>query len=255
MNPGLVSVTFRQLSPERIAELCVKTGLKTIEWGGDIHVPPGDAAVASRVGEMTRASGLSIAAYGSYYRLAATEGPAFGDVLASAVALGAPAIRVWAGRRGSADTDGAGRRAVADDALRCADLAGSKGISLCYEFHDGTLTDTTESAVELLAETGHPFIRTLWQPPHGKTLEECVASLRALMPRLHHIHVFHWWPDPARRCALADGRTRWERYVAELKTSSKDADLLLEFVRDNEPVALEEDAQTLRGILTDSRRK
>lgn len=252
MNPGLVSVTFRQLSPERILGLCVKTGLKTIEWGGDIHVPPGDAAVASRVGEMTRASGLSVAAYGSYYRLASAEGPGFGDVLASAVALGAPAIRVWAGRKGSADTDKPVRLAVADDALRCADLAGAKGIALCYEFHDGTLTDTTESAVELLAETDHPFIRTLWQPPHRKTLEECLASLRALMPRLHHIHVFHWWPDPAHRCALDEGRTRWEAYVAELKTSSKDADLLLEFVRDNEPSALEEDARTLRDILTES---
>lgn len=252
MKPGLVSVTFRRLSPERIVELCAKTGLQTIEWGGDIHVPPGDAAVASHVGEMTRASGLSIAAYGSYYRLGSAEGPAFADVLASAVALGAPAIRVWAGSCGSADTDKPGRRAVADDALRCADLAGSKGISLCYEFHDGTLTDTTESAVELLAETGHPFIRTLWQPPHGKTLEEYLASLRALMPRLHHIHVFHWWPDPAHRCALADGRQRWEAYVAELRAVSKDVDLLLEFVRDDEPAALEEDAKTLRGILRDS---
>ncbi len=252
MKTGLVSVTFRQLSPEKIVGLCVKTSLQTIEWGGDIHVPPGDAAVASSVGEMTRASGLSIAAYGSYYRLAATDGPAFGDVLASAVALGAPAIRVWPGKLGSADTDRAGRRAVADDALRCADLAGAKGIALCYEFHDGTLTDTTESAVELLAETGHPFIRTLWQPPHGKTLEECVASLRALMSRLHHIHAFHWWPDPAHRCALADGRPRWERYVAELKSSSKDADLLLEFVRDNEPSSLAEDAQTLREIVAES---
>lgn len=251
MRPGLVSITFRQLPPERIVELCVKTGLKTIEWGGDVHVPPGDALVASRVGEMTRTSGLTVAAYGSYYRLAVGEGSAFAGVLASAVELGAPAIRVWAGGRGSADTDRAGRRAVADDALRCADLAGAKGISLCYEFHGGTLTDTTESAVELLAETGHPFIRTLWQPPHGKSQEECLTSLRALMPRLHHLHVFHWWPDPGNRCALAEGRSRWERYVAELKASSKDVDLLLEFVRGDEPAALEEDAQALRGILGD----
>ena len=230
-------------------EICAKSGLQTIEWGGDIHVPPGDLRGASHVGEMTREAGLSITAYGSYYRLAASVGASFEDVLSCAEALGAPAIRVWAGNRGSADIDEAGRKAVAADALRCADLAGSKGISLCYEFHDGTLTDTTESALALLAETEHPFVRSLWQPPHGKSLEECLVSLRAIMPRLHHVHVFHWWPEPRCRHPMADGRERWEAYVAELKASSKNVDLLLEFVRDDDPLMLEEDARTLQDIL------
>jgi len=249
MKPGLVSVTFRRLSPEKIVGLCVKTGLRAIEWGGDIHVPPGDARGASHVGEITRAAGLSITAYGSYYRLAASDGFSFEEVLAAAESLGAPAIRVWAGHRGSADTDAAGRKAVAEDALRCADLAGARGISICYEFHDGTLTDTTESALALLADTEHPFIRSLWQPPHGKTLEQCLASLRAMMPRLHHVHVFHWWPDSGQRHALVDGRERWEAYVAELKSGTEDTDLLLEFVRSDDPNILPGDAQTLREIL------
>jgi len=253
MKPGLVSVTFRQLSPESIVDLCVKSGLQTVEWGGDVHVPPGDAGAASRVGEMTREAGLSITAYGSYYRLAVPDGAPFREILSSAVALGAPAIRVWAGNRGSADADEASRKAVADDALRCADLAAERGISICYEFHGGTLTDTTESALALLAETEHPFVRSLWQPPHGLSLEECLASLRCIMPRLHHVHVFHWWPDHAYRHALADGRERWEAYVAELNAASKDADLLLEFVRGDDPLLLEEDARTLADILAGSR--
>ncbi|MFA7344298.1 MAG: sugar phosphate isomerase/epimerase [Terrimicrobiaceae bacterium] len=249
MKPGLVSVTFRQLPPERVVKLCVKSGLQAIEWGGDVHVPPGEPGLASRVGEMTREAGLSIAAYGSYHRLGGPSGPSFGEVLSSAVVLGAPAIRVWAGNRGSAETGKAGWKAVAEDALRCADLAGEKGISICYEFHAGTLTDTTESALALLAETEHPFIRSLWQPPHGKSPEECAASLRAILPRLHHVHVFHWWPDPGHRRTLAEGRGRWEAYVAELRSASKDADLLLEFVRDDDPLVLPDDAQTLRDIL------
>ena len=249
MKPGLVSVTFRQLPPERIVEICAKSGLQAIEWGADIHVPAGDTRVASHVGEITRAAGLSVTAYGSYYRLAASGGTPFEEVLAAAEALGAPAIRVWAGNRGSADTDAAGRKAVAEDAMRCADLAGARRISICYEFHGGTLTDTTESALALLAETEHPFVRSLWQPPHGKPLEECVASLRAMMPRLHHVHVFHWWPDPGHRHALAAGRERWEAYVAELKSCPEDTDLLLEFVRNDDPDILPEDAQTLREIL------
>ena len=43
--PGLVSVTFRKLSPEEIVQLVVSSGLKGIEWGGDIHLPHGILAV------------------------------------------------------------------------------------------------------------------------------------------------------------------------------------------------------------------
>ena len=247
MRPGLVSVSFRQLTPDKILELCKESGLQVLEWGGDVHVPHGDLDAAARVGEATRAAGLSVAAYGSYYRLGVPDGPTFDAVLGSAVALGAPAIRVWAGNRGSAETDAAGRQAVVEDAMRCADLAAEQGIYLCYEFHQGTLADTTSSALELLAATVHPFVRSLWQPPHGESLEDCVASLRAIRPRLHHVHVFHWWPDPAHRHPLADGRERWAAYVAELRGCP--VDLLLEFVRNDDPDLLREDAEALREII------
>jgi sugar phosphate isomerase/epimerase len=248
MRPGLVSVTFRQLTPDKILELCKESRLQVIEWGGDVHVPHGDLDVAARVGEATRAAGLSVAAYGSYYRLGVLDGPTFDEVLRSAVTLGAPAIRVWAGNRGSAETDAAGRQAVVADALRCADLAGEQGVFLCYEFHGNTLTDTTPAALELLAATEHPFVRSLWQPPHGESLEDCVASLRAIRPWLHHVHVFHWWPDPAHRQPLADGRERWAVYVAELW--GHPVDLLLEFVRHDDPGLLREDAGELRELMS-----
>jgi len=41
-RPGLVTVTFRQLSPEQIANAAKKAGLQVLEWGGDVHVPAGD---------------------------------------------------------------------------------------------------------------------------------------------------------------------------------------------------------------------
>jgi len=67
--PGLVSITFRKLSPEQIIELVRKAGLSGIEWGGDIHVPHGDIARAKEVKSMTKEAGLRVAVYGSYYHL------------------------------------------------------------------------------------------------------------------------------------------------------------------------------------------
>ena len=58
--PGLVSISFRSLSPEEIIRIAKAAGLSAIEWGGDVHVPFGEIETARRVGEITRAAGLSI---------------------------------------------------------------------------------------------------------------------------------------------------------------------------------------------------
>src|ERR1700761_6585245 len=105
LTPGLVSITFRKLSPEEVIALCVEAEVRCIEWGGDVHVPPGDVARAREVGHLTREAGLEVAAYGSYYRLGPNEPGSFEAVMASAAALGAPTIRGWAGRKGARETE------------------------------------------------------------------------------------------------------------------------------------------------------
>jgi sugar phosphate isomerase/epimerase len=89
---GLVSITFRALAPHEVVDLVVRAGLKGVEWGGDVHVPHGDEVRAKEVAALTREAGLCCCAYGSYYRLAASEGEglAFERVLASARLLDAP---------------------------------------------------------------------------------------------------------------------------------------------------------------------
>ena len=213
-------------------------------------MPHGDVATASKVGAMTRAAGLTVAAYGSYYKLATAGSPDFSLVLASAEALGAPAIRVWAGNTASAQADAAQHRAVQEDALRCADLAAKKDIVLVYEYHSGTLTDTPQSAVELLAATEHPYIITLWQPNVGYSLEQCLASLRSVLPRLQHVHAFHWWPDYC-RLPLAEGRERWVAYIGELCRHGIDCEVLLEYVKDDSTVQLAADAAILNQLCRD----
>ncbi len=45
---GLCSITFRSLSVDAIIELATKARLDGIEWGSDVHVPPGDLELAGR---------------------------------------------------------------------------------------------------------------------------------------------------------------------------------------------------------------
>ena len=147
---GLVSVSFRKLSPREIVELARETNLKAIEWGGDVHVPPGDLARAREVRAMTTDNGLSVLAYGSYVRLGEEEAATLPRVIETAKALGAPAIRVWAGRRGSAEADDAYRQRVIDQARQFATIAADAGVVVCYEYHVDPLPDTNASAMELL---------------------------------------------------------------------------------------------------------
>ena len=247
LTPGLVSITFRKLPPRAIVELAVQAKLESIEWGGDVHVPPGDVSIARNRRHITESAGLFVAAYGSYYRLGA--GQDFEPVLASAVALAAPIIRVWAGQKGSADTSDTERGAVVEDALRIADRAGQAGIKVAYEHHRGTLTDTIESTDRLLCEATHDNLYMLWQPPHEASLDHNVESLRRVAHRLLNVHVFHWrLPDLDRR-PLAEGEPRWRRYLEELRRIGGRRHLLLEFVRDESPQQLLEDAMTLRRWL------
>ncbi len=247
--PGLVSITFRALSPAAVVELAAAAGLHAIEWGGDVHCPHGEVARATAVAALTRAAGLTVGAYGSYYRLGASEaqGLAFSQVLASAQALGAPRIRVWAGTQGSALTTTAQREAVVADARRCAALAAEVGIRVLSEWHGGTLTDTLVSGREFLTAVAHPNFATVWQPSVGLSTDEALVELAGVLPWVEHLHVFHW--DQQERLPLADGADCWRRYLALAATCGRPLIAALEFVQRDDPAQLLRDGATLAQLL------
>jgi 3-dehydroshikimate dehydratase len=251
---GLVSVTFRQLTPQEIIALVAEAQLNVIEWGGDIHVPHGDTKQAETVARWTKDTGLSVAAYGSYYRLATPDQTPFERVVATAVALGAPTIRVWAGTKSSADADETYRQQVYAEAYQIADIAQQHSISVSFEFHDGTLTDTADSALALMEAAQHPNLAMYWQPPHRISHEKRRESLETLLPYVTNVHVFQWHPNhpqPQVRYPLADGAADWQPYLESLRTSGRNHALMIEFVRDDNPDNFREDAKTLLNWLAD----
>ena len=249
--PGLNSVTFRKLAASRVLELAVAGGMKGLEWGGDIHVPTGDLENARRVGIATRDAGLEVVSYGSYYRAgeSAAAGSGFPSVLETARALGAPNIRVWSGARGATEADPSYCRAVQEDLRRAAELAGTHGITVSCEFHDGTLTDAAASSLAVLQAVAHPNLRIYWQPRHGHTVESNLADLDTLSPWLSHLHVFHWWPTSQTRLPLEKGLDRWLQFLQRAAQISGPRFALLEFVRDDDPEVYLEDARSLLSLL------
>lgn len=235
---GLVSITYRQLPPAEIVRVAVAAGLEAIEWGGDVHVPT--VAAAREVRKLTEDAGLSVAAYGSYWR---ANGP-FEETAEIAATLGAPTVRVWAGSKGTAGSDDAHRAQVVE-ALR---QACEYRTTISLEFHGGTLTDTLDSTLRLVQEIDHPALGLYWQPvpdrPHAERLEE----LKAVLPHLTNLHVFQWTKPEAviLRHPLAEGEAEWPDY---LRVAEGDRFALLEFVPNDDPNLLSREAATLRRWL------
>lgn len=251
---GLVSVTFRQLSPQEIVDLVAQAGLDSIEWGGDVHVPHGDLSAARAIRKMTADAGLRVSAYGSYYRAGHPESGPFEAVLETALTLGTPTIRVWAGKQDSAQSDQAYRKQVVRDSQRIAAQAKSKGVMVAYEFHNNTLTDTTQSALELLKAVNHSHVKTFWQPPHRQPVSHALAGLEAIFPWLLNVHAFYWHVDSSTppvvtRLPLADGTSVWHRYLNRLSRSAGNHFVSLEFVQDNSPAQFLKDAETLKNTM------
>ena len=239
---GLTSVTFRRHGWREVIAIAQDCGLEGVEWGGDVHAPPGDVARAGEIRRATEAAGLAVLSYGSYYRLGAGE--CFAPVLACAQALGAGVIRVWAGTKGSSQYTTEERALAVNDAEHIANLAKECGIAVALEYHRNTLTDTGESAVALLkAAEG---LRTYWQPNPELCHEANLAELTAVLPWLEHLHVFHWMPDGT-RLSLQAGAAQWRDYIQCAAGHARAA--ILEFVPGDDPAQCADDAETLRGVL------
>jgi hypothetical protein len=190
-----------------------------------------------------------VAAYGSYYRagFSAQEGLTFDAVLDTAKALGAPTIRVWAGKGGSAEADDAHWRKVVTDLRQIGTAAQDAGIVVACEYHANTLTDTNACALRLMDEVAHPNVLLYWQPPVGKAPDDCAAGLRAVLPFLVNLHVFHWvMIDGSRdQRPLEEGADVWRRYFDIAASTGREHWAMLEFVREGTPGQFLADAKVL----------
>lgn len=251
IKSGLASISFRKLDCVSVAKLAASAGLHGIEWIGDAHVPAGDVRRAREATVATSDAGLVVAGYGSYFRAGEKRDdlPEFPLVLESAVALGTPVIRAWAGLRPSIEADSAYRSKVLKDLLDAGERASKAGIKIALEYHSKTLTDSDESALSLMKELEGSNVYFYWQPR-----DHDVAVHMALLPKIRHrlvnVHVFNWLktPEGFDRRPLDEGYAEWVQYLS-VPDPEKTCFALLEFVRGDEPEQLVQDAKALNMIL------
>ncbi len=238
---GLTSVTFRKKSSAEIISLAQQAGLGCIEWGGDVHVPVEDAPNAQHVNRETGEAGLCISSYGSYYRLLSNAD--FEPILQAALALGAPLIRIWAGKTAPDVAPDSVYQQAALELRRICETAAAYNIAIAFEYHRGTLTQTAESTLRLLRMADCANLFSYWQPNPELSPEENSSELQKVLPYLAKLHVFHWDAD-GNRLPLKSGEAQWKQYI-QIASQRADMDYLLEFVQQDSEEAFFEDAKTL----------
>ena len=245
---GLVSISFRQETPETLIKAVKAAGLSCIEWGSDVHAPWNDEEKLQDIVRLQKESGICCSSYGTYFRLGKDDPMEFPGYIRAAKLLGTDILRLWCGTKGSKEYTKEEREALYADCRKVAAMAEAEGVTLCMECHNGTVTDWKEGALTLMQAVDSPAFRMYWQPNQLRTVEENLAYAKLLAPWTKHIHVFNWnCPngDPVEKYPLAQAEETWKAYLAQIPG---DRALLLEFMPDNRLETLAAEAAALKEI-------
>lgn len=242
--PGLVSISFREHSPENIAAAARKQGLKCVEWGSDVHAPYDDLHKLRKVAQLHTQYGISCCSYGTYFRLGHSPISQLPQYIAAAKALGTRILRLWAGRKKASDCSEAERDFLFCECRKAAAMAEEHDVILCLECHRRSYTETADGALELMRHVNSPHFRMYWQPNPDISRKDNLDYLSTLQEYITHIHVFHWIDD--RRLPLREGFEIWKEYLSSLHG---DHHLLLEFMPDDRIESLADESCALHSLI------
>lgn len=241
---GLVSVSFRSLSPREVIEAAANANLKWIEWGSDVHAPCNDISRLEEIAALQKEFGIACSSYGTYFRIGVNPVEELHDYIRAAKILGTNILRLWCGPKGSADFAPEELEPFYALCRQLASIAENAGVILCMECHGGTLTDAAAPAYALMQAVDSPAFRMYYQPSQYRSFEDNIAYAKLLSPYTYHLHVFNWEGDL--RFPLKDAIGQWQEY---LSCFSGDRALLLEFMPDNRVESLPDEANALFEII------
>lgn len=240
---GLVSISFRQLSPRQLAALCARNHLRWIEWGSDIHAPYCDTLRLTEIIALQEEFHLQCSSYGTYFKLGQDDTQELRRYIHAAKSLGTHILRLWCGSKNYEDMTLEERARILSESKKAAAIAEEAQVVLCLECHNNTFTNCLEGARTLMESVNSPAFRMYWQPNQFHDLEWNLEYARNIGKYTEIIHVFNW--EGHNKYPLADACAIWTQYLACFDGRQK---LLLEFMPDNLPESLETEAGSLERI-------
>lgn len=245
---GLVSVSFRKETPEKILETMKKARLSYIEWGSDIHAPYNDIEKLNEIVSLQEKYEIKCSSYGTYFRLGITPIEELQGYINAAKTLGTNILRLWCYNKKASDMSDAEKEMLITQCHQASKIAEENNVVICLECHMSTFTENPVDAVWLINEINSPHFRMYWQPFQWQTAEENIQNARTISPYTVNIHVFNW--KDAERFPLSEAITEWQSYLEQF---SAEHTLLLEFMPNDTLEELEAEANALREIINKER--
>ncbi len=240
---GLVSVSFRQHTPEEIIKAVKNAGLSCIEWGSDVHAPQDDVEKLERIAELQKKHDIYCSSYGTYFRLGNTPLSELEYYIKAAKILGTRILRLWCGVKSGKDMTEQERNELFSECRKAAEIAEKNDVVLCMECHCGTFTEEANDSAELMKKVASPHFRMYWQPFQWLDTNGSMEVAKAVAPYTEHIHVFNWQGD--QRFSLSEGIENWRTYLTAFSVPRT---LLLEFMPDDNIDSLSAETEALRKI-------
>lgn len=242
-NLGLVSISFRNLSFEKIIEEVKKADLSCIEWGSDVHAPCDNTANLNKIALLQKENGIFCCSYGTYFRLGSDNTDDLIKYIEAAKILGTDILRLWCGNKATTQYTADEEKVLFNECRKAAVIAENNGVILCMECHNGTYTHCKEGAIKLMKEINSPAFRMYWQPNQFTSEEENKNYARLLSSFTKTIHVFNW--TEKERFPLSQAEFLWKEYLSYFNGSQT---LLLEFMPDDDISSLIAEAKALKEI-------
>lgn len=241
---GLVSISFRGNSVDEIVKACKENGLTCIEWGSDVHAPCNDAEKLNYVKKVCDDNGIKCCSYGTYFRIDETPNEEIYSYIKSAKILGTDVLRVWCGKKGSAEYTEEERQELFITCREIAKIAEKENVKICMECHINTFTDDLDCALLLMREVNSPNFKMYWQPNQFKTEEQNIKYAKEISSYVEVIHAFNWEKND--KFPLREGVEIWKKYMSNFK---EDVPVLLEFMPDGRIESLKEESNALKLIV------
>ncbi|MBR1969786.1 MAG: sugar phosphate isomerase/epimerase [Clostridia bacterium] len=246
MKLGMTSLTLRECEIENVIKHAKEAGLKGIEWGVcEKHVSLDNNNNVEKIKRLSKESGIEIFSLGSYCYMEKIE--ECEKNIKTAILLNAPVIRVWAGVKAPSDCDDAYIKTIVSNTRYMADIAKEHGIKIGFEYHNHSLTENAESAINLIKKIDRENVGLYWQPNHILSVMENIKERKAVLPYcVGNLHIQNFTPEEGYK-ALEEISDALSLYFGDIK--NENYNLMIEFVKDNTPENLIKDAKQLKKCL------
>lgn len=247
MKCGLVSISFRDNTPEEIIEAAANAGLDCIEWGSDVHLKADDIPRARQIKSQTLAAGLAMPSYGTYFGIEKPDWDGLEQCLKMADQMEIPMLRIWPPDQKKPDYHSARYKEYVVSCRRVADRAKQYHKLICFECHQGILTDNYQTTLKFIEDIDRENIKMYWQPNQFKSFAYNLEAARELRHLVTNIHVFHW--KNMDRFPLAQGESEWKAFAQLFRQSGRENVYMLEFMYNDSIAALKSETEAMKKIL------